>query len=370
MLEFAGRQIPTELKEIVDPKRSVLLVWDMQNDQAGGAFNKEALIRNAPPLIAAAAGRDQDRLHAPDAVFLEGRSGGLDSPRLSDQKVDHPSKLKPRRLHGSFGWDIMEPFKPAPEDIVIDKRRPSMFIGNEFETIMHNLGATTIVMIGCTTDGGVEMTVRDGHQPRLLHGHRARLRRHLYRGRPQRRAQTHRALRRRGGVERADRDLAALEIHGTRSPRRAGKFRGGDQEAAFVELRNCPAKFCPASIAVFRAEPDADVCAFLVTVAWERGDRSALSFFGDALNHAQEEVWQAALDALVAFASPESLEILRQAAPSRLRRRRRRQTISLWLEEAIQQVEFELGPFAINALTRDKKSLKNLAAAQPKGVSP
>ena len=46
---------------------------------------------------------------------------------------------------------------------MIDKRRPSMFIGNEFETIMHNIGATTVVMIGCTTDGGVEMTVRDGH---------------------------------------------------------------------------------------------------------------------------------------------------------------------------------------------------------------
>ena len=55
MLEFEGRQIPNELKEIVDPKRTVLLVWDMQNDQGGGSFNKEVLIRNAPPLIAAAA---------------------------------------------------------------------------------------------------------------------------------------------------------------------------------------------------------------------------------------------------------------------------------------------------------------------------
>jgi isochorismate hydrolase len=55
MLEFEGRQIPNELREIVDRKRTVLLVWDMQNDQAGGSFNKDALIRNAPPLIAAAA---------------------------------------------------------------------------------------------------------------------------------------------------------------------------------------------------------------------------------------------------------------------------------------------------------------------------
>ena len=81
---------------------------------------------------------------------------------MKDQKVDHPRQLKPRRLHGSFGWNIMEPFRPAPEDTVIDKRRPTLFIGNEFETIMNNISATTIVMIGCTTDGGVEATVREG----------------------------------------------------------------------------------------------------------------------------------------------------------------------------------------------------------------
>jgi len=43
MLEFAGRKIPDELSEIVAPGCTVLLVWDMQNDQAGGSFNREAL---------------------------------------------------------------------------------------------------------------------------------------------------------------------------------------------------------------------------------------------------------------------------------------------------------------------------------------
>ena len=163
MLEFEGRQIPNELKEIVDPKRTVLLVWDMQNDQAGGAFNKDALIRNAPPLIAAAGQAQIKTVYTRQTPFLWKDEAPVWIRRgLKDQKVDHPSQLKPRRVHGSFGWNIMEPFKPTPEDAVIDKRRPTMFIGNEFETIMSNLGLTTIVMIGCTTDGGVEATVREG----------------------------------------------------------------------------------------------------------------------------------------------------------------------------------------------------------------
>jgi nicotinamidase-related amidase len=163
MLEFEGRQIPNALKEIVDPPRTVLLVWDMQNDQAGGSFNKDALIRNAPPLIEAAAKAQVKTVYTRQTPFPWKNEAPVWIRRgMRDQQVDDPSKLKPRRLHGSFGWNIMAPFEPRPQDIVIDKRRPTMFIGNEFETIMSNLGLSTIVMIGCTTDGGVEATVREG----------------------------------------------------------------------------------------------------------------------------------------------------------------------------------------------------------------
>ena len=163
MIDFEGRKIPAELSEIVDPANTVLLVWDMQNDQAGGSFNKEALIRNAPPLIAAAARAKIKTIYTRQTPYLwKDESPAWIHHFMKQQKVDHPAKLKPRRLHGSFGWNIMEPFKPVPEDTVIDKRRPTMFIGNEFETIMSNLALTTIVMIGCTTDGGVEATVREG----------------------------------------------------------------------------------------------------------------------------------------------------------------------------------------------------------------
>ena len=163
MFDFEGRHIPSELKEIVVPRRTMLLVWDMQNDQAGGAFNKPTLIRNAPPLIAAAATAGITTVYTRQTPFLWKDEAPVWIRRgMKDQKVDHPHRLKPRRLHGSFGWSFMEPFAPGPDDFVIDKRRPSMFVGNEFETIMHNRALTTIVMIGCTTDGGVEATVREG----------------------------------------------------------------------------------------------------------------------------------------------------------------------------------------------------------------
>jgi nicotinamidase-related amidase len=165
MIEFEGRRIPGDLREVVAPSDTVLLVWDMQNDQAGGAFNKALLIQNAPPLIAAGREARIKTIYTRQTPFLwKDEAAPWIRRFMKEQQVDHPSMLKPRRLHGSFGWQIMEPFKPSEDDIVIDKRRPTMFIGNEFEMWLANRRATTIVMIGCTTDGGVEATVRDGFQ--------------------------------------------------------------------------------------------------------------------------------------------------------------------------------------------------------------
>jgi hypothetical protein len=120
------------------------------------------------------------------------------------------------------------------------------------------------------------------------------------------------------------------------------KFRSGDEEAAFFELIEVAGNVLPALTEQFRVQPDIAARTFLVRVAWERRDQAALPLLAEALGQPQEEIWQEALDGLVAFASPESLEILRQArqrdekAESAVRR------FHLWLEEAIQQVEFEL----------------------------
>ncbi len=164
MIEFEGKEIPITLDEVINPNRTVLLVWDMQNDQAGRSFNKEEFLRTTPPLIAAAQKAGVRTVYAQSTPFLwRDESPAMIRRAMKQQNVDHPSKLKPRRYHGSFGWQLIEPFKPEGDDIVLEKRRATMFLGTEFQNIMSNRGATTVVMVGCTTDGGVEGTVRDGY---------------------------------------------------------------------------------------------------------------------------------------------------------------------------------------------------------------
>jgi len=164
MIDFEGKEIPLTLHEVVHPRWTVLLVWDMQNDQAGSSFNKEEFLRATPPLIDIAkhAGVRVVYTHSTPYAWQH-ESPAMIRRAMKAQNVDHPSKLKPRRLRGSFGWQLIDPFKPQEEDITLDKRRATVFLGTEFESLMVNWGARTIVMVGCTTDGGVEGTVRDGY---------------------------------------------------------------------------------------------------------------------------------------------------------------------------------------------------------------
>lgn len=119
-------------------------------------------------------------------------------------------------------------------------------------------------------------------------------------------------------------------------------FRSGDEESAFFTLIELPGDVLPALIEIFRAERAAAVRAFLVKVAWERREEAVIPFLGETLNESEEEVWQQALDGLVAFASPQSLEILQSARALAFSDASNDKRLRLWLDEAIQQVEFEL----------------------------
>ena len=120
------------------------------------------------------------------------------------------------------------------------------------------------------------------------------------------------------------------------------KFRCGDEENAFYDLLELPGELLPDLIQSFYAEKESHVRALLVKVAWERKENGIVPFLNRALEIPDELVWQQALDGLVAFASPEVHEILLNARAREFADTTLTNRFRLWLEEAIQQVEFEL----------------------------
>jgi HEAT repeat protein len=88
------------------------------------------------------------------------------------------------------------------------------------------------------------------------------------------------------------------------------RFRSGAEEEAFFELLEMPGDVVPALTTAFRTEQNPALRTFVIKVAWQRGDRQAIALLAEAINQSDEQIWQEALDGLVALASPEAVSVL------------------------------------------------------------
>jgi nicotinamidase-related amidase len=174
MIEIAGKQVLTELAELVDPSRCALVIIDMQRDflEPGFAFDRPGVDLSMYPsmrprvarLLAAAREAGLLVVHVQMTTLPGGRS---ESPaqlrfnlRLHPQS--HPDAVP---LHyaetGSSGWEIVSELQPAPGELVVAKWRSSGFWGTNLDLLLRSNGIESVVICGCTTEGCVESTARD-----------------------------------------------------------------------------------------------------------------------------------------------------------------------------------------------------------------
>ena len=93
--------------------------------------------------------------------------------------------------------------------------------------------------------------------------------------------------------------------------RALASYQNGDDDTAISSLLEIAEDIWPSLSSIFRNEPDPDLRAFLVRVAWERREALSVDFILQALDDPAEEVWQSALDGTVALASPQMLDLLK-----------------------------------------------------------
>lgn len=174
MIEVAGKQVFTELSEIVDPSHTALILVDMQRDFClpGGAFADlevdlsmyPSAMEQMADLLAAA------RQAGVLPVFIQmtslpGRAS--DSPaqirfNLRLHKDNHaPADPLRYTLEGSRGQEFVPGLEPAEGEVVVKKYRSSGFWGTNLDLVLRSNGITSVVMAGCTTEGCVESTARD-----------------------------------------------------------------------------------------------------------------------------------------------------------------------------------------------------------------
>jgi nicotinamidase-related amidase len=139
------------LKEILNPAKTVLLIWDVQNRLVQNIFNTQSFLESNKNIIAAA------KEHNVQVIFS----------KITPLPENFESPVRKYFLKKRFGSQQQVPngldltIEPTDSDIVIPKNTASMFIGTNFEMLLRNAGITTVAITGIATEFGVESTARD-----------------------------------------------------------------------------------------------------------------------------------------------------------------------------------------------------------------
>lgn len=161
MKKTDGIIIYENLTEIVDPKHSCLIVWDVQNGLVDRIFNKEEFIDNLKGLKKNLQGKMPivyTLITPVPKAFQSSWSFFSMMKRFNIKEVD---KLPRFMSPGSKEREIPEALRPEQDDIVLDKSTASIFIGTNFEYMMRNRGITTLIFTGITTEIGIDSSARD-----------------------------------------------------------------------------------------------------------------------------------------------------------------------------------------------------------------
>jgi nicotinamidase-related amidase len=174
MIEIAGKQVFTELAEIIDPAHTALVIVDMQRDFccAGGSFDRMGVdLSMYPPVIERigelmAAARESGVM----PVFIQMTvlpNRASESPaqirfnlRLHDGHHGQADPLS-YTLDGSDGQRFVPGLEPLAGELVVPKYRSSGFWGTNLDLLLRSNGIKSVVVAGCTTEGCVESTARD-----------------------------------------------------------------------------------------------------------------------------------------------------------------------------------------------------------------
>jgi nicotinamidase-related amidase len=156
------RRIPrTAAEAISDPSACGVLLWDLQYGLGGHATGLEELgtrwaaLRDAANQAGAAVFRSQ-HMAAPLEQLDDVEIWRL----MRKQGVGRPEDLAPFMRPGSHDVEFLAGFEPGPDEVVITKTTPSLFIATNAEARMRNLGVRTLLLAGVATDIGIEFTAR------------------------------------------------------------------------------------------------------------------------------------------------------------------------------------------------------------------
>lgn len=152
----------TRLEDIVDPSRTALLAWDVQNALYDRIFNQESFLKKMKRLIEKARSHQIPIIYAKITPLPKKYESAFRTYMFMKRfGVDNPDKVPQFIVPGTKSAEIQEDISPQDGDIVLAKHTASIFIGTHFERMMHQNDIKTILFTGISTEMGIASSARD-----------------------------------------------------------------------------------------------------------------------------------------------------------------------------------------------------------------
>lgn len=166
MKMISGVAVRDTQEELLELPRTALLVVDLQNDfcHPDGHFARHgkniaavtAMVPRAVSFVREAQQLGVFTVFIQQITLPHGRS---DSPAWLRFKC-RDGKSPEYTLAGSWGAQFVEGLAPRETDLVVQKLRPDAFVRTALDGLLRARGIESVAVIGTTTEGCVESTVR------------------------------------------------------------------------------------------------------------------------------------------------------------------------------------------------------------------
>jgi nicotinamidase-related amidase len=158
-----GLEIPQSLIETCNPRRTALLVYDMQV----GIMRQ---IKNGPEIAARvklvldAARAAGMRVFFMRHMSLPKEVAGVSQLRMAMawQRVATVAEVKPWFLRESPGFQLVPELAPLASEAIFDKITMSAFEGTPLDIVLRDCGINSFIIAVVATEIGIEPTIRHG----------------------------------------------------------------------------------------------------------------------------------------------------------------------------------------------------------------
>ena len=158
-----GLEISLTLDEVCHPRRTALIVYDMQAGIVSQIADGRQVVERVSGVLKAAR-EGGYRVFFTRHMSLPNEVAGAIQLRtaMAWQQVDRVDMVKPAFLRDTTGFQITPEITPLPSEGVIDKITMSAFEGTFLDLALRDCGLNSFVIVGIALEVGIEPTVRHG----------------------------------------------------------------------------------------------------------------------------------------------------------------------------------------------------------------